>query len=374
MRTLTEQELLVFTSPGRELRLRVDVLRDGERISQQLEAEGFTPSGFEVSWDLDGEVKQVASVEIVYSHLYGESILPRDFESMLGPWGNDLDLTLEARLGSQIATLPVGQLVITSVPEATDATGKYQLQGRRIVTGSVVTVVGKSQDERIRRWGFGQATLKPAKSTCWDELVRLTGLSVARNVPDKATPSLEYERAQGDRLKQVQAIAAHLGGVAVVDAYGTLTVVTDVAGDPVGRIEGTVLEAPFRVDSNGVYNEIIGNFEDGDRNPIVVAPAQITDGPLSVNGPYGVYSRFYASEFVQTRAAAESALQKILQQVSKPSFEQQFKAVLDPRVEIGDTWTVVTPDGQEVTGLVTELKWRGDTMEGTVRFQEDVYA
>ncbi|MEF3322311.1 hypothetical protein PV375_01205 [Gulosibacter sp. GYB002] len=374
MRNLTESDLLIFMSPGRELRLRVDVLRDGIRVSEELAPEGFTPTAFEVSWDLSGEIKQVAHVNIVYAHRYGESIVPRDFEAMLGPWGNDIDLTLEARLGEQIASVPVGQLMITAVPEATDSSGKYRLQGRRIVTGSMLTIRAKSQDERIRRNGFSQVTLKPTKISSWDEIVRLTGMLVARNVPDKSPPQLEYERAQGDRLKQVHALAAHLGGVAVVDAYGVLNIVPDTVGEPVARLEGTILEAPYSVESDDVYNEVIGSFEDEARNPIVVEPARITSGPLAVGGPYGTYSRFYASEFVKTKAAAQSALQKILQQVSKPSFAQKFTAMLDPRMEIGDTWTIVTPNGEEITGLVTAIKWDGDVMEGTLQYQEDVYA
>lgn len=374
MRQISDEDLLIFTTPGRELRMRVDVFRGTERVSEDLAPDGFTPSDFTVSWDLDGEIKQVADVDITYTDDFGRSLKPDDFQALFGPWGNDLQVSLEAHIGSQVASIPVGVLMIVKVPTATDGTGIYWLQGRRIVTGSVLTVTAHSQDERIARWGFGQATLKPTKSTCWDEIVRLTEMPVLRNVTDTGVPTLEYDRAQGDRLKQVQALFSALGGVGVVDEQGAWKCIPDEISTPVGTLNATVMDAPYSVDSEGVYNQVIGVFEDADRNPIVVPPASITEGPLAVDGAYGVYSRFYASEFVQTAAAARSALAKILKQVSRPTFERQFTALLDPRVEIGDTWTAVMPEGESVTGLITALKWQGDTMTGTLRFQEDIYA
>lgn len=366
-------DLDVFMSPGRELRLRADVLRDGIRVSDDVAPGGFTADSMTVSWDLDGEVKQIADVDITYSDTYGRSLIPTEFQSLLGPWGNELDLTLEAHLGDRIAAVPVGQLMITAVPEATDGSGKYWLMGREIVTGSVLTVRAKSQDERVRRRGFAEHKLQPINTSAWDELGRLTGLPLARNVSDVSCPKLEYERAQGNRLVQAQALSAALGGIGVVDAYGVWTIVPDLIGTPVGVIDATVIDAPFAIDSENVYNEVIGNFEDADRNPIVVPPARITSGPLAVNGPYGTYSRFYASEFVTTKAAAQAALAKILRQVSQPTFERRFTAQLDPRVEIGDTWTLRTSD-TETTGLIVALEWKGDVMVGTLRFQESINA
>ena len=77
---------------------------------------------------------------------------------------------------------------------------------------------------------------------------------------------------------------------------------------------------------------------------------------------------------MKTETAARSALEKILEQVSRPKFERDFELHLDPRVEIGDTWTVNTGTGETVTGLVTTIQWTPPTMQVTLRITGDVYA
>lgn len=369
MRQISDADLTIITSPAAALRYRVDVMRGAERVLTDL-----TASSPVISWDLDGEIKQLADLDIVYSDDLAGSLVPRDFQALIGPWGNELTVSAEWSIDEQRATVPVGQLLVESIPSATDDSGLYRLHGRELVLGSVVSVRAVSLDERIARRGFGAERLAPVASTCWDELARLTGMKVARNVPDRPAPKLEYERAQRDRLRQAHALATRLGGTLVVDADGVLTVVPDVVGEPVGEIAATrVIDAPYSVSSEGIYNEVVGNYEDDDRNPISVPPARITAGPLAVTGPYGVYTRYHASEFVTTRAAAVSAQRSILEQVSRPSFDRTFTALLDPRVEIGDTWTVLARDGA-VTGLVTRLEWGAGTMTGTIRHQEDIRA
>lgn len=369
MRTLSEAGLLVATSPGRSARLRVDVMRGADRVLDGIMDGGLTGVAPRLSWDLDGEIKQVADFEVVYASDFGDSLTPRAFQSALGPWGNDVQLSMEFSLGSQMVTVPVGRLMIDKNPSATDGTGIYRLMGRDIVIGSHVTVSAKSLDERVARAGFGAEKLAPVEATCWGEIARLTGMKVARNVPDVASPGLEYERSQRDRLKQVQALGRALGGAVVVDATGTLRVVPTEILTPVGVLDATPIEAPYEVDSEGVYNEVVGNFEDADRNPIVVPPAQITVGPLAVDGPYGRYTRYYASPFVTTGDAAVSAIAKLLADVSRPTFERKFGMLLDPRVEIGDTWTIAG-----TTGLVTALEWRDDQMTVTLQYRGDVRA
>lgn len=369
MRTLSDRDLLIFQSPGVELRLRVDVLHGAERVL--ADQAGVDPV---VSWDLTGEVKQVADLGIVYTDDQGGSILPKDFAAKVGPWGTDLQISLEAELNGQRVLAPAGLLMVESIPEAYDSDG-WRVQGRTFNLGTTLVLKAKGLDERVARRGFGAERLAPPSgATCWGEIARLTGMKIARNVPDVAAPTLEYERAQRDRLKQVHALASRLGGVLVPDADGVLTLVPDTIGAPVGTISGTVVDAPYSLDSEGVYNEVIGNFEDPDRNPINVAPARVTSGPLAVTGPYGVYTRYYASEFVTNQAAAVSALAKILAQVSTPSFDRQVTTLIDPRVEIGDTWTITTPQG-DVTGLVTSVQWdlRERTMQLIIRHQESVY-
>lgn len=370
MRQLTESQLEIALSPGARMRIRVDVVRDGERLLEDL-----TATDPEVSWDLDGQRKQLARFSIVYASTFGETITPRQAMDALSPFGSEAELSLEISLGEHLVLVPVGRLPIESIPDARDATG-VTINGTDLSLGSVVDINAEDLTIRIERWGFGKETLKPPTgASCWDEIERLTRMLVARNVTDAPAPALEYVRQQGDRLTQVQALADRLGGVLVPDAYGILTVVTDLETTPAGIIAGTPLAAPYALTSDGVYNEVVGNFEaDGDRRPIVVPPAQITTGPLRVDGPYGHYTRYYSNDAVTTEAAARAALKKILAQVSRPKLEREFELRLDPRVEIGDTWTIDTGTGETVTGVVTKIAWTPPTMQLTLRITGDIYA
>lgn len=371
MRQLDDQQTRLATSPGAHMRIRVDVTRGTDRLLENL-----TATEPRISWDIDGQRKQIAQLELIYASTHGETITPKHWTDAIAPFGSELQLSLEISLGTETTLIPVGQLPIESIPNATDATGTT-IAGRTISLGSTVEIIAEDQTLRIERAGFAKERLTPPRgTTCWNEIERLTGMIVARNTPDAPTPNLEYAREQGNRLTQVQALAARLGGVIVPDAYGILTLVTDIETSPVGTINGTPLDAPYALTSDGVYNEVVGNFEtDGDdRRPIIVPPAQITRGPLAVDGPYGRYTRYYASEFVKTETAARSALEKILEQVSRPKFERDFELHLDPRVEIGDTWTVNTGTGETVTGLVTTIQWTPPTMQVTLRITGDVYA
>lgn len=371
MRTLSEQDLLVVTSPGKKLRIRADFFLDGERVLE--DATAVDPS---ISWDLDGSLKQVSTFGIVIPSLEGESSAPKDFAARIGPWGTEVMLSLEKTLGENTVTVPVGTLRVKSIPEANEAPG-FKVFGRTLTVGTQLQIEAVDPLLNIERRGFAAEKLSPQRTHCWDEIARLTGMKVARNVPDQTVPALEYERSQGNRLVQVQALAEKLGGVIVPDADGILTLVPDEAGVSLGEIAGTPARAPYSVHSEGVYNEVVGNFEadiDGERVPIVVAPARIIEGPLRVDGPYGVYTRYYASELVTTAVAARSALDKILNQVSKPAFERPFSMPIDPRVEIGDTWTVTVSDGEKVTGVVTAVRWSDAGMDVTLRYRESVYA
>lgn len=371
MRALSEQDLLVVSSPGRKVRVRADFFLDGERVLE--DATAVEPN---ISWDLDGNLKQVSEFGIVIPSLEGESAAPKDFAAKIGPWGTEVMLSLEAKLGESTVTIPVGTLRVESIPEALDAAG-FKMFGSTLTVGTQLQVKASDQFLKIERHGFGAEKLAPVRTHCWDEIARLTGMKVARNVPDATVPALEYERSQGNRLVQVQALGERLGGVIVPDADGVLTLVPDEAEESLGVIKGKPARAPYAVHSENVYNEVVGNFErdvNGERVPLVVAPARITEGPLRVGGPYGTYTRYYASELVTNAEAAESALAKILAQVSKPSFERSFSMPIDPRVEIGDTWTVQVADGEQITGLVTAVQWDTTGMSVMLRYREDVYA
>lgn len=379
MRLLSDTELTAAMSPGRDLRLRVDAFLGADRVLERLYADAPGEGGrgvpWSVSWSLAGENRLIATVALHYADDHGGSLLPRDFRSRLTPFGTTLHLALEVRAGAQTVTIPAGEVRVDDIPTAYDA-GRYFLNGRAFTLGSYLVVGGSDMLSAVRDAGFTDARLAPQASTCWDEIARLTGMKVTRNVSDRPVPGgMEYERAQGGRLDAIDRLADHLGGVIMTDPTGALTIVSAEETDPLWTLDQRVtLTAPVSVSADGVYNEVCGNFSTEAGDPIIVPPAQIVDGPLRVNGPFGRRTRYYASEFVQTRAAAESAVAKILAQESRPTFARDFTALLDPRVELGDTGTIVH-DGEHITGVVEALEWHADgTMSGTLRVRGEPLA
>lgn len=378
MRTLSDLDFTTAMSPARTVNLRVDAFLGAERVLERLYADIPGPDGrgtpWSVSWALAGDNRIIADLALVYSDDLGGSLLPRDFQDRLTPFGTTLQLALEVSTGSQTVTIPAGEVRVDDIPNAYDA-GRYFLNGEPFTLGSYLVVGASDMLSMVRDAGITDARLAPVASTCWDEIARLTGMKVTRNVPDKPVPAIEYERAQGGRLDAVDRLADHLGGVIMTDPTGALTIVAEGERQPLWLLDQSVtLDLPVSVSAERVYNEVCGNFSDAQGNPIVVPPARITTGPLAVDGPFGRRTRYYASEFVQTVDAARSAVQRILDLESRPTFSRKFTALLDPRVELGDTGTIAY-QGEEVTGVVEALEWRADgTMTGSLRVRGEPLA
>lgn len=294
-------------------------------------------------WSIESEegrnVPTSGSVEAVYVDDEGISRTPRDFTDALAPFGQQVSIFVEISADEFTHTLELGYLRINETPEAKDANVEH---GSRVLTASSRVKLSLLDGlEGVRANGFTGATGARYK-TCWAELAHLSGMRVVRSVDDRALPRVEYELADGGRLKACQAIAAHLGGTLYVRADGALTVLPTGQGPVVRRFkvgeESLVLsEWPRALSTDGLYNEVVGVFEDEDGNEVWVPPAQIVDGPLSVHGPLGHRTKYHSSNLVKTRDEARKVMREVLEQSSTlAAVEVQVEVVLDPRLEIGD--------------------------------------
>ena len=310
-------------------RLIVDVFHGSDRVAQDLPMQRWQLDG-----DLNAEIKHSGSGTIVYSSLAGESLVPTGTEGILSPFRARLLLLMEITAGTFSETITLGWRRIESIPSA------YDVYHNDIVTGSVVEITFQSMELDLRRRGFRFPESPPATTSCYAELRRISGVTVVETLPDKAFASFVYETAQGGRLKGIQALAAELGGVAVIDSTGSLRVLPKAAGDPVGALsvgpDGTVTDVGYSMETEGVYNAVVGTFEDDNRNPIY-AVAQVTDGPLAVTGAYGEYTREYSSPLVKTQAGADSAVAAILaNSISGQQYDVPIQCITNPLVELGD--------------------------------------
>lgn len=313
------------------------------------------------AWKFESEegraVPTVGSLDAVYVDEDGASVSPRGFTDALAPFGQEVLAQCVVSVDQFTETIVLGRLRITDTPEATDSN---VLHGSRVLTASSeVSLEVADLLDKVRAAGFVGAS-SSVKATCWAELAHLSGMRVARSVPDLNMPRVEYEMSSEGRLKACQDIAARLGGTLYVRSDGALTVLPAEQGPVVRRItldkDGTRLSEMTRALSmDGLFNEIVGDFEDSDRNPIWVPPAQITDGPLSVDGPLGHRTRYVDSDLVKTRDQARAMLWNVLEQSSVLApVEIPVDILLDPRIEIGDT-VEIEQELETVVGRVVKV-------------------
>ena len=365
MRAVSDELAAVLDGGQYELDLRLDVFYGAERTLAGLTV---YPS-WELKWVKSADVPGSGSVLVQVQMPDGSSLTPREFTSRLAPFGQEVAPLLTVRAGAFAETVMAGRYRIVDVPSARD---ENMVHAARVITvGSYVELRLADQLEAVREWGFAAPEQPVHTSDAWQEMARLTGMRIVRSAPTVSVPaSIVYDMSDGGRLKAVQALADALGGTLYVTADGALTVLADGEGESVRTFPyrgSTVLDFEIGMSSEGVYNEVVGNFEAEDRSPIVAPPARVTDGPLRVDGPFGRRTRYYASPFVKTREQADSALAKILARSSTAkAYRTSFPAILDPRVEVGDTVTV-EQDTHTYAAVVVEVAWKADsTMTLTV--------
>jgi hypothetical protein len=334
-----------------DTRLIVDSFYGAERTRMNLPTESWS-----LKWNSESSgTKAGGTLTIVYTPDIAESMTPTRFSDVLAPFGQELNLRMEIRAGLFSETVQIGHFRIVAVPDAKDAHAEHL--GETITVGSKITVTLQDRLVAVERNGFLSEQSPPSLESCWGELQRLTGMQLDRSVDDKPIPGRPvYLAEQGGRLKAAQAIAAVLGGPAYVTPDGALSVLAGMSEEVVAELvlgdRGTILEVAHSMESEGVYNHVVGHFEAEDRTPIF-AVASITEGPLSVNGQYGVYTRYFSSEFVKTQEQADAAVASILSQVSTgQKYRVPVKCVINPLVDDGDMVSVQRPGGRLLVGRV----------------------
>ncbi len=295
------------------------------------------------SWQLDADLGRgictQGSGTVVHSSPDGSSLVPVGTEGVLSPFRARVEPVMTIRAGGFEESVSLGTFRVSAVPSASDSLAS--VDGRELVVASRVALKFDSLEADVGRWGFQFPEQSKAGASAFAEIRRFTGMPVEETVPDVAVPSLKvWEAKQGGRLEAVLELGRVLGGSAVVNSRGAWQVIPDVIGEPVATLRlgelGTVLDVADEIDTDTVYNEVVGTFEDVNGKPIY-AVARVTSGALSVDGPYGVHTRYYASDLVKTQAQANGAVQSVLDQsIGSQQYDVQIQCHVNPLVEIGD--------------------------------------
>lgn len=322
-----------------EREMTVNVFAGSDRTLQDLRF-----SGWQLDSDLDRAVCSSGSGVVVYPSVNGESLSPVGTQGDLSAFRARVEPVLTIRAGGFEESISLGVFRVVRNPSSRDFTAV--VDGREVVVASQVGVSFVSLDADIDRWGFQFPEQSEAGVSAFGEIRRFTGMPVEQTVPDVLLPSTKvWEARQSGRLDAVIELGRVLGGHAVVNSRGAWEIVPDIAGAPVVTLKlgenGTVIDAVDEVTTDTVYNEVVGTFEDssGDR---LDAVARVTSGPLSVDGPYGVHTRYYASDLVTTQEQANAAVQSVLDQsIGSQQYDVQIQCHVNPLVEIGDVAELV---------------------------------
>lgn len=317
-----------------ERELSVNVFNGSDRVLERARFE---------SWQLDADLGRgictQGSGTVIYSSPDGASIVPVGTEGILSPFRARVEPVMTIRAAGVEESVSLGTFRVSSVPSAFDSVATYD--GREMVVASRVGLKFDSLETDVERWGFQSPEQSKAGASAFGELRRLTGMPVEETVPDVTLPTLKvWEAQKGSRLAAVLELGRVLGGAAVVNSRGAWEIIPDAIGDPVASLrlgaEGTVIDVADEIDTDTVYNEVVGTFEDATGKPIL-AIVRVTSGPLSVDGPYGVHTRYYTNDLVKTQGQANAAVQSVLDEsIGSQQYDVQIQCHVNPLIEIGD--------------------------------------
>jgi len=370
MRPGSDQLIKMLTGPVSP-RLIVDSFYGPTRTKTDLGADGW-----ELTWDSEAEIKSAGTLTVVYNDDLAKSLSPAEFNDVLAPFGQEVNLRLEITVGeSFVETVQLGHYRITAVPDARDE--HFDHLGQTVTLGSRITLTLEDRLVGLKRWGF-RTEQSPVETTCWAELRRISGMQIIASVTDQPVPAgLIYKATRGGRLTAVQDLARVLGGIPYVTPDGALSVLSDTWGAAVAALvlgeEGTILDVGHSMESEGVCNEVVGNFESEDRTPIY-AVAELTEGPLATTGQYGRNTLYVTDETITTQRDAQAYVDATLARVSsRQVYRVPVQCLINPLVEDGDLVTVERPEGETLTGRIVNHKFgSGRMMSLELDVQRDV--
>lgn len=339
----TTHQLIADLADGRggfEAVWTADLMYDGER-----RLEGLTIDAPKLTWDLGRFVVASGSVQIVWSDVFGTSVIPTEIGALFAPFGAELQIDLLIRAGHYEDRIPISRVVIESVPDAEDR--RMLFQGVPFTAGETFAVNVSDRLMKIERDEFQMPTAAGSGSA-WQEIQEITRFPVIRSAVDATVPAgMAYEGKKSDVVSKLFDL---MGSWPHLTADGVLTGMPKAWGPPVDEIRG-VVSAPIAMTSEDTYNVVIVEGKDAAGEPILAA-AEVRDGFLRAINPDGAVSPFgskpfrYSSEFLRTYPQCAAYATELLQRVSRlRGVRRTITEPFNPLREVGD---VVTFDGGPV--------------------------
>jgi hypothetical protein len=267
-------------------------------------------------------------------------------------------------------------------------TSRFRFNGAIVAHGDMIVLTLQDLFAGVARDEFDVPGTAPDLASVWREYQRLTGLPITLTVADAPIPrSVAYQQ---DKLQACYDLATVLDAVAYVTPDGTASMrpvawpaVVDVLktadlgpDDPNRAVAGTLIDVIPRLSNADVYNAVVVRGTDPTGKTIVLATAEVLDGPLRVRNtdgslsPYRRVPYYYSSQYITTVAQAQAYATTLLARVSRlRSLTYDLVETFNPLREVGDVLKVYRL-GQSFTCRITNIK-RAGTGEQTLTVSLD---
>lgn len=351
MITVSSDLAAILSGGGFSRYFVADVVVDGERVLSDVPL-----TSCELTSRGNAKIRNQGSAVFSYSDELGTSILPEDITSWLTPYATYLNISMRVSIGDFSEKVLRGSFKIIGVsdPESQRVT----VADRLLTLNSKVRLRLADAFAVSDRERFLSPTGPASLDSAWDEIARVTGLAVNRNVADAAiNRNIVYDASV---LDAAIALGSVLGGVPYMSPLNQVTLQPDEWGDLTEPLnvgpDGTITKvAPDDLTDEGIYNQVVVRSFDTTQQ-VVLATAEVTDGPLRYGGPFGRIPFFASSEFITNESQAQDYADLMLPKVSSvPATPYMIQCLPDPRREVGDV-VPFTKDNEQLVGRISELK------------------
>lgn len=351
MITVSDDLAAVLRGGGFSRYFVADVIVDGERKLSDVPL-----TSCELTSNGSARIRNQGSAVFSYSDELGTSIIPEDITSWLTPYATYLNISMRVAIGDFSEKVLRGSYKIIGVSDPKDQ--KVTVSDRLLTVNSQVRLRLADAFAVTDRERFLAPSGPASLDSAWDEIARLTGLPVLRNVTDAPiTRPIVYDVAV---LDAVMALGAVLGGVPYMSPLSQVTVQPDEWGAETEGLsigpDGTITKvAPDDLTDEGIYNQVVVRSFDTTQQ-VVLGHAEVESGPLRYGGPFGRIPFFASSELITNEADAQAYAEAMLPKVSSvPATPYNIQCLPDPRREVGDVVPFVK-DGEALVGRIAELK------------------
>ena len=289
-----------------------------------------------------------------------------DARAPLARFGQQLDLTI---IVSSVATAQVWETRI----------GRYQISDWKDDDAGRVTVTAEGMLARVRDDKLTAVT--SPTSTLVAEARRLLssgmGMSIDPALVDRVCPpGMSWSE---DRLGALQEIARAWPALLRTDEWGQVRFKAPLPSVPTPILTlrdgagGTLISAPRSDSRKDAYNTVVATSSATDRAD-VVGVAQITSGPMSVNGSYGRVVKRWSSPLLDSAATAAAAAKTMLDNSTRPAQSVPVSLAPDPRIDLDDQVAVQRGKDTVLWGFVTGYDLPLTAADGEMRIDVGVPA